>query len=61
MYMDQVPYTYKPLQFQSVPYDTKSVVPYNTMNCLLPFAGKACHDDALPNHLLHCELDMSSL
>ena len=50
--MGQVPY--KPLQFPSVPYNTKSVVPYNTMTCLLPFAGKACYDDALPNHILHC-------
>ncbi len=59
MYMDQVPE--KPLQFQSVPYNTKSDGPYNIMTCLLHFAGKACHDDALPNNILPFKIDISSM
>ena len=41
---------------QSVPYNTKSDVPYNTMTCLLPSADETCHDDALTNHFLPCNI-----
>ena len=45
----------------SVPYNTKSDVPYNTMTCLLPSASKACRYDALTNNILPFKIDISSM